>query len=70
MRKAESRLAHSIDSSAVAGCDGTHYGTNPKLSNEPLFANDNYLSFDFPCIGSVWRRLGMAGAEGLRGNEA
>jgi len=26
--------------------------------------------FDFPFIGSVRRRLGMAGADGLRGNEA
>jgi len=28
------------------------------------------LSLDFPFIGSVRRRLGLAGAEGLRGNEA
>jgi len=28
-----------------------------------------FLGIDFPFIGSVWRRLGTAGAEDLRGNE-
>jgi hypothetical protein len=32
--------------------------------------NSLELGIDFAFIGSVWRRLGSAGAEGLRGNEA
>ena len=40
-----------LDFSAVAGCDGTHYGTNPKFSNKPLFANEKLSQFRF----SVYR---------------
>jgi hypothetical protein len=44
----------------------------PTLENELLFENKTQLltRIDYPFIGSVRRRLGSAGAEGLRGNEA
>ena len=42
----------------------------PQPCKRPLLANENYIGFDFPFIGSVRRRLRMADAEGLRGNEA
>jgi len=55
---------------AVAKYSGTHYGTNPNSETNRFLRIKTLLSIDFPFIGSVRRRLGTAGAEGLRGNEA
>src|SRR5579864_7618719 len=55
---------------AVAKYSGTHYGTNPNSETNRVLRIKTLLSIDFPFIGSVRRRLGTAGAEGLRGNEA
>src|SRR5579863_3811400 len=63
----QNSASHSpLDFSTVAGCDGTHYGTNPKISNEPLFANENFSRYRF----SVYRICMAPPRNGWRGRPA
>src|SRR3954451_20217324 len=63
-------LAHSITSAQLRVTAGIDLERTPP-QNELLFSNEPLLSVSrFSVIGSVRRRLGTAGAKGLRGNEA
>jgi len=72
------RAARTIGSAQLRVATGhtywTHYGTNPKSWKRTAIREWNLaalkLGIDFTFIGSVKRRLGSAGAEGLRGNAA
>jgi len=56
---------------AVANGNGTHYGTNPNPAKNRYTRNENLNRFRFSAYRiRKRRRIGLADAEGLRGNEA
>jgi hypothetical protein len=70
----EHGMAHAINPARTCGLRPDTLWNEPHLRNELRIANENFnflRNLDFPFYRiRQRRRLGTAGAEGLRGNEA